>query len=264
MESDLSNELQAEIQELVDAMLDNKLSDRQRSRLNNVLEQNDATAFYLEYSALHAGLAWQHRGSELALPLEQGVSLGLKTKPHLSQKSKPAQNEKKTTEKDSESTRQRNLIAFAFSLTLLAMVALGLAIVPPEKEKKKKSSPSDTIGQSLPINSQRLTGNTLTEIGRTTNLRWKFDDSTVEISFQNGPIPTAVVEDLLGPGTKASTISASWELQEKNQTLHLENFLVDGEPVDHETNLDIKPAGPIRIDLGSQQYNTYPNGIVSN
>lgn len=55
---------EAELRELIDATIDSRASQQQRDRLNELLQDDAALEFYIEYLDLHAALRWQRRGAE--------------------------------------------------------------------------------------------------------------------------------------------------------------------------------------------------------
>ncbi len=100
---------------------------------------------------------------------------------------------------------------------------------------------------------ERLIDTRLIDIHRP--LSWTFTNTTVVIQFEGQPIPSDVVEALLGPGSTAVLIEASWQLDENAKTLCLSDMKADSESMDKEVTIAIAPAGQIRVNLGSRQYN---------
>ncbi|MEM7314609.1 MAG: hypothetical protein AAF497_15795, partial [Planctomycetota bacterium] len=72
-------------------------------------------------------------------------------------------------------------------------------------------------------------------------------------------LPSRLVTEILGDDSEPSTITASWELSEENTHLQLFDLNVDGVQVVRRVSLPIERAGPIRLNLGSQQYNVFPS-----
>lgn len=115
-------------------------------------------------------------------------------------------------------------------------------------------SPPATGGNSA-ITSQRLSGSRLTDIREP--LSWSFTNSTVVIEHEGRPIPADVVDALLGDGSAPVRIEASWRLDEVAGILHLTGMKTDQASIDKEVTLPIVPAGHVRANLGSRQYNFF-------
>lgn len=111
-----------------------------------------------------------------------------------------------------------------------------------------------TTGGDIPVTAARLQGTTLAFI-RNKDLLWKFTDAALEFTNNGFPIPGAFASEVLGQEGSPNKITASWELKDDNSTLRLFNVMADGEPSAAEVSLPISPAGKIRINLGSHQYN---------
>ncbi len=114
-----------------------------------------------------------------------------------------------------------------------------------------------TTGGDTPIDASRLRGWTFKELGHIDHARlaWSFDESTCEITFKDGVIPAPIVMDILGDSSTPSKIVASWELIQKNTQLRLFDIEVDEAKSNRETTLPISPAGKVRVNIGSQQFN---------
>ena len=103
------------------------------------------------------------------------------------------------------------------------------------------------------MTSQRLAHARLTDIREP--LSWTFNDSIVVIDNGDQAIPSDMVEALLGDGSKPRRIEATWRLDEKVGVLHLSELKADEERIDREAAIPIRPAGHIRVNLGTRQYN---------
>ena len=119
-----------------------------------------------------------------------------------------------------------------------------------------------TTGGDTPIDASRLRGWTFKELGHIDHARlaWSFDESTFEITYKDGVIPASIVKDILGDNSTGdnltpSRIVASWELIQNNTQLRLFDLEVDGVKSNRETTLPISPAGHVRVNMGSQQFN---------
>lgn len=110
-----------------------------------------------------------------------------------------------------------------------------------------------TTGGDSPVTTQRLTGSHLTDIRE--NLSWTFSDTTLVIENKDQAIPSDVVQELLGDRSLATRIQATWRLDEKTGMLRLSNAKADGDDIATDINIHINPAGHVRINLGSRQYN---------
>ncbi len=115
-----------------------------------------------------------------------------------------------------------------------------------------QTSPLATGGDT-PVTTVRLAGSRLTDIGEP--LSWSFTDSTVIIGCDGKPIPSDVVTALLGDGSTPAHIEASWRLDEATGTLRLIVVKSDQTNMDKEVAVPIAPAGHVRLNLGSRQYN---------
>ena len=114
---------------------------------------------------------------------------------------------------------------------------------------------SVSTGGDVPVDAERLQNVRLTQIHE--SLSWKFIGGSVEITSPKGDIPAPFVDEILGDKSTPQNITASWELIDNNTKLRLYELSVDGQPSSHEAQLKISPAGPIRINLGIDQYNMY-------
>ena len=110
-----------------------------------------------------------------------------------------------------------------------------------------------TTGGDSAVTTQRLTGCRLTDFRE--NLSWTFSDTTVVIENKDQAIPSDVVQELLGDRSLATRIQATWRLEEKAGMLRLSNAKADGDVSATDITLRISPAGHVRVNLGSRQYN---------
>ena len=110
-------------------------------------------------------------------------------------------------------------------------------------------------GGDTPVTTERLSGTRLSNIREP--LSWSFTDSTVVIEYDGKPIPSDVVEALLGDGSTTAHIEASWRLDEVTGTLRLMGVKSDQTSIDKEVTILIAPAGHVRLNLGSRQYNLF-------
>lgn len=114
--------------------------------------------------------------------------------------------------------------------------------------------PPPTTGGDSPVDPSRLRGSTATYIGNR-DLTWTFADTTVQFTHLDKAIPNEFASEIVGEESTPKIISASWELTDGNKKLHLYNITIDEESSDLEASLPIAPAGHVRINLGSHQYN---------
>jgi hypothetical protein len=136
------------------------------------------------------------------------------------------------------------------NVTLLCFLAFCVFFVGCED-----TPPPPQTGGDTPMTTQRLTATRLADIRE--GLSWSFADSVVVIENRGQPIPSDLVEDLLGGQSTCKRIEATWQLNEKSGLLRLSSMKVDGEKIDTEATISIKPAGHIRVNLGSRQYNVF-------
>ncbi len=116
-----------------------------------------------------------------------------------------------------------------------------------------------TTGGDVPVTSERLSGRRLTDIQ--SDLSWAFDETNViienKVNDKRQPIPPELIEDLLGNQSTPAVIDASWKFDEKAGLIRLFNVKADGESIDRELSISINPAGAVRVNLGSRQYNMF-------
>ena len=131
-------------------------------------------------------------------------------------------------------------ILFAIWIAFL----IGCGDIPP------KPGHDDTS----PVTNEMLIGTQLTDI-RQPDLTWDFADSLVVIQNKDQPIPSDLVEALLGDQSTCRRIEATWTTNSKDRVLRLSSMKVDGEDIGKEATISIEPAGKIRVNIGTRQYN---------
>ena len=141
-------------------------------------------------------------------------------------------------------TPARSILRTTISILVLVAVTAGCAPQPAP------------VGSDSPVTVQRLTNARLEDIRR--DVSWSFGSSVVVIENAEQPIPADLVEELLADGSTPTRIEATWGLDAAAESLTLSAMSVDGEDVELEATLPIRPAGPIRVNLGSRQYNVFP------
>ncbi len=117
-----------------------------------------------------------------------------------------------------------------------------------------------TTGGDIPVTIERLSGSRLTDIH--IDLSWTFSDTVAVVENRGQPIPPDVVQELLGNESTPTVISATWQLDEKADLLRLFNANVDGQKIDSEIKIMLKPAGQVRVNLGGRQYNMSRNNFI--
>ncbi len=138
--------------------------------------------------------------------------------------------------------------------TLFAIFAFSLGC-------QRSMPPTPTTGGDFLLTAQRLANTRLTDIREP--LSWTFTSSTVLIDYKGQPIPTDVIEVLLGDGSTPLHIEASWHLDEEAKNLCLSDVKTDKAGIDKEITIPISPAGHVRVNLGSRQYNLFRDRIKS-
>ena len=108
-------------------------------------------------------------------------------------------------------------------------------------------------GGDWPVSNERLKGARLYAIQSTTT--WDFTDTRFTVANRGGPLPVNVAESLLGPGTAASRVVGNWRFDEKANVMILSEMEKDGQKVDATVSLPIHPAGTVRVNFGTEQYN---------
>lgn len=115
--------------------------------------------------------------------------------------------------------------------------------------------PTPTTGGDQPVTTERLTGRHLVDIRR--KVSWTFSDTEVVIQNQEQPIPPDVVHELLGNRSTPMRIEATWRFDENTKTLRLSDAKADGTNIGVELSIPIQPAGQVRVNLGTRQYNLF-------
>lgn len=133
-------------------------------------------------------------------------------------------------------------IALVFGLIMGVAVLLG-CYRPP------------MTGSDDPVTTERLTGSRLVDMRQ--DLSWTFDDTTVVIENRDQPLPQDLVQELLGDRTAPIRVEADWEYDEKSGVLRLSDATADGDKIAKDLAIPIKPAGQVRVNLGSRQYNLF-------
>ena len=110
-------------------------------------------------------------------------------------------------------------------------------------------------GGDSPVTTEKLTGSRLVDIHQ--DLSWTFDDTAVVIENGDQPLPQDLVNELIGEGTAPRRVEAAWEYDEKSGVLRLSDAMADGHKIAKELVISIKPAGQVRVNLGSRQYNLF-------
>lgn len=103
------------------------------------------------------------------------------------------------------------------------------------------------------ISQQRLTNANLWFI-RNRDVRWAFTDRSVEISNSGALLPYEFRKEL-ADGANVRNITGVWALSDGGTNLNLSDLKLDGQPSTQELNLKVSAAGPIRVNIGSHQYN---------
>ncbi len=116
-----------------------------------------------------------------------------------------------------------------------------------------------TTGGDISVTTERLAGCRLTDIHN--DLSWTFSDTDVVVENKDQPIPSDLVQELLGNQLTPTIIKANWRLDEKAGILHLFNTKANSETIDGELRILAKPAGQVRANIGNRQYNVFRNSI---
>jgi hypothetical protein len=104
------------------------------------------------------------------------------------------------------------------------------------------------------ITTERLTGATLSEIGRNSEIVWHFGVKRFRVEFHSDP-PATFVRQLLGQERKVKTIEGRWRYEDRDSRLVLEDLSAGEFHNRQQVILSIDPAGPLRADIGDRQYN---------
>jgi len=141
-------------------------------------------------------------------------------------------------------TTWRTLVRSAVSLAFVSAVSMGLAQEP-------------LPGGDAPITRARLAGARLESID--TSHSWAFKEKGfVLASGTKKDIPADLLKALLGPERKARRIEGQWDMDEEEGVLILTAISADGKQGQKEVRLKIGPAGPVRANVGKEQYNIFP------
>jgi hypothetical protein len=109
---------------------------------------------------------------------------------------------------------------------------------------------------STPVTVERLKDSRLVYIR--SDLAWNFIGNRLVIENGNQPIPLDLVEELVGKPLTLKRIEASWTLDGTSDMIRLSDVKLDGEALPANLSISIRPAGHVRVDLGSRQYNLFP------
>jgi hypothetical protein len=71
----------------------------------------------------------------------------------------------------------------------------------------------------------------------------------------NERLPAELQKAFLDSDDKACRVEGNWQLVDGNQKLMFSHLVVDGKPRGGEVTFPIEPAGLMRVNLGSHQYN---------
>ncbi len=114
----------------------------------------------------------------------------------------------------------------------------------------------DVLRRSLP---ERLKAARLEPIIRDAKWFWSFSSERFILDAGKELLPSDLQIALLGADLNASRIEGKWNLVDDIRKLVLSDIQVDGKgKSDGEVILAIEPAGPVRVNLGSYQYNIIP------
>lgn len=132
--------------------------------------------------------------------------------------------------------------SFLPSLLIFTVLAMGC------------TKSAQTTGGDTPLTASQLEGTRLSDI-RDKDLSWSFDETRVTIENAGNELPNDIINDILASGESYTQIAADWAFDDTANELVLTNIEVDGEKVDRESRINIAPAGHVRVNLGSRQYN---------
>lgn len=152
-----------------------------------------------------------------------------------------------------EMNRPAFRLRFGFALILVLTVLYGCTDQRSIESLPVESGTPDGTGLHT-VDVNWLRNETFLRVG-SKNLTWRFEDTSVEVSDDGRPLPEEIVNEILErPSPSTTTISASWELVEKDRKLRLFNMKVDGADSSQETELPIEGAGEAHVMLGTHQY----------
>lgn len=122
-------------------------------------------------------------------------------------------------------------------------------------------------GGVRPVTVERLTGAQLLEIGQEPAIVWDFTADRFELTIDGDPLPTDLLDSLLGEGEQSRRIVGAWKLSADGQALLISEIEAQPLPSDDlqstvstargaaEVRLSLAPAGWVRANLGERQYN---------
>jgi len=113
------------------------------------------------------------------------------------------------------------------------------------------------VGGDSPVTISRLEGSKLVDIR--TDVSLSFQKGFITIENNGGPIPPDLVVELLSNGMTPNQIEAKWQFDEKANTIELQDVTLDGETFASKPSIPIRPAGHLRVNLGSRPYNMFRN-----
>ncbi len=109
------------------------------------------------------------------------------------------------------------------------------------------------IGGDVPLSDWRLQGAQLQAIRSGTT--WDLTNARFTLANRDGPLPADIAASVLGPGTTANRVVGDWRFDGQAGVMILSNMESDGRKVDATVSLPIHPAGAVRADFGTEQYN---------
>jgi hypothetical protein len=130
--------------------------------------------------------------------------------------------------------------AFGAACLFLSLVVAARCAPPPP-------------GFDRAITTERLTGATLTEIGRDPKIIWHFGVKRFRVEFRGDP-PVALIRQLLGQEKKVKQIEGLWRYKDQGNQLVLEDLSAGDLKNRQQVILQIDPAGPLRANLDDRQY----------
>jgi hypothetical protein len=115
--------------------------------------------------------------------------------------------------------------------------------------------PDPIAGGDTPITATRLTGARLEYHRADPSLVWTFTAKTFVLELGGQTRAPDLIETLMGTSASVLRIRGNWKLEEQKGRLLLSNIQGDGKKGRRRTSLAIEPAGHIRVNLGTYQYN---------
>jgi hypothetical protein len=113
------------------------------------------------------------------------------------------------------------------------------------------------VGGDRPVSAVRLTDSVLLSIQEPV-VEWRFTDDGFVVHAGKSPLPSDLADVLFGPGATVDMVEGKWAHDIGNGTLLLTEIRSGDKKGVEKATLPVAPAGAVRANLGTRQYNLIP------